>query len=53
MSVPKFKNINIKAYKPGKSGINKNIRYIKMSANESALGVSNGVKKILKTKTLQ
>ena len=50
MSVPKFKNINIKAYKPGKSGINKNIRYIKMSANESALGVSNSVKKIFKNK---
>ena len=25
MTVPKFKNINIKAYKPGKSGINKNL----------------------------
>ena len=44
MSIPKFKNINIKAYKPGKSGINKNIKYVKLSANESSLGVSEGVK---------
>ncbi len=52
MSVPKFKNINIKAYKPGKSGFNKKIKYIKLSANESSLGVSKGVKKILKEKKL-
>ena len=52
MSVPKFKNINVKAYKPGKSGINKNIKYIKMSANESALGVSKNVKKIFNNKNL-
>ena len=52
MSIPKFKNINIKAYKPGKSGINKNIKYVKLSANESSLGVSEGVKKIFKTKIL-
>ena len=50
MSIPKFKNINIKAYKPGKSGINKNIKYVKLSANESSLGVSEGVKKIFKNK---
>ena len=52
MSVPKFKNINIKAYKPGKSGFNKKKKYIKLSANESSLGVSKGVKKILKEKKL-
>ena len=40
MSVPKFKNINIEAYKPGKSVIKKNINYIKLSANESSLGIS-------------
>ena len=30
MNVPKFKIINIKAYKPGKSGINSNKKYIKI-----------------------
>ena len=52
MSVPKFKNINIKSYKPGKSGISKNKKYIKLSANESSLGVSPEVKKIFKNKNL-
>ncbi len=52
MSVPKFKNINIKAYKPGKSVVNKNKKYIKLSANESALGVSADVRKIFKNKNL-
>ena len=52
MTVPKFKNINIKAYKPGKSGINKNNNYIKLSANESSLGVSESVKRIFKNKKL-
>ena len=51
MRVPKFKNINIDAYKPGKSGINNNKKYIKLSANESSLGVSEGVKKFLKIKS--
>ena len=50
MNVPKFKNINIKAYKPGKSGLDKNKKYIKLSANESSLGVSPGVEKIFKNK---
>ena len=50
MSVPKFRNINIEVYKPGKSGINKNKKYVKLSANESSLGVSAGVKKFLKIK---
>ena len=50
MRVPKFRNIKIKAYKPGKSGINKNKKYIKLSANESSLGVSTNVKKIFKNK---
>ena len=52
MSVPKFRNINIEVYKPGKSGINKNKKYVKLSANESSLGVSAGVKKIFKNKKL-
>ncbi len=50
MSVPKFKKINIEAYKPGKSRIKKNIKYIKLSANESSLGISSGVEKIFKKK---
>ena len=48
MTIPKFKKINIEAYKPGKSGINKNRNYIKLSANESSLGISQGVKKLFK-----
>ena len=52
MSVPKFKNINIQAYKPGKSEIKKDKNYIKLSANESSLGVSPGVRKIFKNKNL-
>mgnify|MGYP003311384312 FL=1 len=45
----KFRNINIEVYKPGKSGINKNKNYVKLSANESSLGVSSDVKKVFKT----
>ena len=43
-----LKNINIKSYKPGKSSIGKIKNLIKLSANESALGTSSRVKKILK-----
>ena len=52
MSVPKFKNIKIDAYKPGRSGIKKNTKYIKLSANESSLGISKGIKQILTNKNL-
>tara|TARA_Y100001970_G_scaffold6336_1_gene7224 strand:- start:7296 stop:8381 length:1086 start_codon:yes stop_codon:yes gene_type:complete len=52
MTVPKFKNIKIQAYKPGRSAINKRKKYIKLSANESSLGVSTSVRKILKNKKL-
>ena len=52
MSVPKFKNIKIETYKPGKSVINKNTNYIKLSANESSLGISPNVRKIFKNKNL-
>ena len=47
MVLPTFRNINIKAYKPGKSLLKKKSSIIKLSANESALGVSFRVKKIL------
>ena len=52
MTVPKFKKFNIEAYKPGKSKIKKFRKIIKLSANESALGVSPRVKKILQNKKL-
>ncbi|MDA7801573.1 histidinol-phosphate transaminase [Candidatus Pelagibacter sp.] len=52
MTVPKFKEFKIEAYKPGKSNIVKIRNVIKLSANESALGVSPRVKKILQNKKL-
>ena len=52
MTVPKFKTFRIEAYKPGKSYIGKIKNIIKLSANESALGVSTKVKKVLSNKNL-
>jgi len=52
MTVPMFKKFKIKAYKPGKSKINKIKNIIKLSANESALGASPRVKKIFNNKKL-
>ena len=52
MTVPKFKKFKIDAYKPGKSNISKTQNIIKLSANESALGVSPKVTKILQNKKL-
>ena len=52
MTVPKFKKFKIDAYKPGKSNISKIQNIIKLSANESALGVSPKVTKILQNKKL-
>jgi histidinol-phosphate aminotransferase len=52
MTVPQFKKFRIEAYKPGKSNIGKFKNIIKLSANESALGVSPRVKKILNNKKL-
>ena len=49
MISPSFKKINLQAYKPGRSITKKNDRVIKLSANESALGISNKAKKVLKT----
>ena len=42
-----FKKINIEAYEPGKSTIKKLKKVIKLSANESALGVSSKAKKVI------
>jgi len=52
MTVPKFKKFRIEAYKPGKSIIGKVKNVIKLSANESALGVSPKVKKVFNNKNL-
>ena len=52
MTVPKFKKFKIDAYKPGKSNISKIKNAIKLSANESALGASPKVKKVINSKSL-
>jgi len=52
MTVPMFKKFRIQAYKPGKSNIGKVKNVIKLSANESALGVSPRVKKVLNSKNV-
>jgi len=49
MTSPSFRKINLQAYKPGRSIIKKNDRAIKLSANESALGISDRAKRVLKT----
>ena len=50
MTVPKFRTIKVNSYRPGKSRIGKIKNPIKLSANESALGISPKVKKILSSK---
>ena len=45
MSLPTLKNIGFETYKPGQSKLSKIKNIIKLSANESALGVSPKVKK--------
>ena len=52
MNTPKFKKFNIEAYKPGKSKVKKFKKAIKLSANESALGMSPLAKKIISSKSL-
>jgi histidinol-phosphate aminotransferase len=52
MTTIKFKKLNIEAYKPGRSSIRRLNKIIKLSANESALGVSTRVKKIISNKNL-
>ena len=52
MTTPKFKKFNIEAYKPGKSKIKKLKKIIKLSANESALGMSTKAKKVILDKKL-
>ena len=50
MTTLRFKKINIEPYVPGKSSIKKIHKAIKLSANESALGVSPKAKKIISNK---
>ena len=45
MTTLRFKRFKIEPYKPGKSSIKKLKKIIKLSANESALGVSPKAKK--------
>ena len=52
MTTPKFKKFNIEAYKPGKSKIKKLRKIVKLSANESALGMSPKAIKIISNKKL-
>ncbi|MDC3016466.1 histidinol-phosphate transaminase [Candidatus Pelagibacter sp.] len=52
MITPNFKKFNIEAYRPGKSKIKKFKKVIKLSANESALGMSPKAKKIISNKNL-
>ena len=52
MTTPKFKKFNIEAYRPGKSKIKKLRKIIKLSANESALGMSPKAIKIISNKKL-
>ena len=52
MTTVRFKKLEIEAYEPGKSIVKKIKRTIKLSANESALGISPKAKKILSNKKL-
>ena len=48
MNTPTFRKITLQAYKPGRSFLSKKKKIIKLSANESALGMSNNAKKAIK-----
>ncbi len=52
MITPNFKKFNIEAYKPGKSKFRKLKKIIKLSANESAFGMSPMAKKVISNKNL-
>tara|TARA_Y100001958_G_C21234921_1_gene561147 strand:- start:1860 stop:2945 length:1086 start_codon:yes stop_codon:yes gene_type:complete len=52
MTTIRFKKINVETYKPGKSTIKQFKKVIKLSANESALGVSPRVKRVLTAKKI-
>ena len=48
----KFRKIDVEVYEPGKSQVKKLKKIIKLSANESALGVSTKARKIIFNKNL-
>ncbi len=48
MNTPIFRKISLQAYKPGRSFLNKKKRIIKLSANESALGMSKNAQRVIK-----
>ena len=52
MTTVKFKKFNIEAYQPGKSTVKRLKKIIKLSANESALGVSVRAKRAISNKNL-
>ncbi len=52
MTTIKFKKFNIDTYKPGRSTVKKLKKVIKLSANESALGVSPSAKKVIFKKNM-
>ena len=52
MTTPNFKKFNIEAYKPGKSKVKRLKKVIKLSANESALGMSPKAKRLISNKKL-
>ena len=52
MTILRFKKFNLETYKPGKSTIKKLKKITKLSANESALGISPMAKKILLSKNI-
>ena len=52
MTSVKFKKLDIEVYEPGKSTIEKIKKITKLSANESALGISPKAKKVLSKKKL-
>ena len=52
MTTLRFKKFNLETYKPGKSTIKKLKKITKLSANESALGISPMAKKILLSKNI-
>ncbi len=52
MTILRFKNFNIEAYKPGKSSFKKLKKIIKLSANESALGVSPRARRVVSSQNI-
>ena len=52
MTIPNFKKFDFEAYKPGRSKIRKMKNVIKLSANESALGMSLKAKRVISNKKI-